>query len=101
MATLSEAVEGDDVAGTEMAMRHATDSFAPMGQPHERACWDGPRGVGCGIRHDETPFYTEWYGGFGLHGADANFGDLSSSDYQGNLQGENDDGRHLGQWRTL
>merc|ERR550514_1342512 len=69
-------------------MRRATDSFVPGGTPHERKTWDErPRGEGCGIAHDETPYYEETYEG--------------GAEYQGNLEDDNDDDRFSGRVYTV
>ena len=81
LQALRTAIANDDVNATEVAMKGATDRFAPGGIPHERKTWDEiPRGEGCGITHSETPYCDETYDG--------------GAEYAGNLENDNDDGRH-------
>lgn len=84
---LRRAVRDDDVGATEAAMASATDSFAPGGLAHERKVWSARRDVGRGIAHDETPYYEERYRG--------------GAEYGGNLQDDNDDGRHIARTYTV
>ena len=85
---LRKAIADDDVGATENAMSGATDAFAPGGLGHQRKTWDGnTRGMGDGIAHDETPYYAETYDG--------------GAEYCGNLEDDNDDGRHLGKVYTV
>jgi hypothetical protein len=82
LQALRKAIGDDDVGATEAAMRLATDSWAPGGLAHQRKTWDAlQRGAGHGIGHDETPYYDEEYEG--------------GATYCGNLENDNDDGRHI------
>ena len=88
LIAMRKAIADDDVGAIENSMSGATDVFAPGGEAHQRQTWDGnPRGVGDGIAHDETPYYAETYDG--------------GAEYCGNLEDDNDDGRHLGRVYTV